>query len=129
MITAHPLIQVHLIAPQLLLWIAPTHHRDSILGDNRAWYRSGAAAHPFNAVRKTDSHPLFARATMFIMQTGERVLATLRAHEVELRRAGLRSLSLLGSLARGGTKTGSEIDLAAGGHENEITGVVQVDFQ
>ena len=73
--------------------------------------------------------PLFARATIFIMQTAERVLATLRAHEVELRQAGVRSLSLFGSLAHGETETGSEIDLAAGGHENEITGVVQVDFQ
>jgi predicted nucleotidyltransferase len=66
---------------------------------------------------------------MFIMQTAERFLATLRAHEVELRQAGLRSLSLFGSLARGGTKTGSDIDLAAGGYHNEITGIVQLDFR
>jgi hypothetical protein len=31
MITAHSLIQVYLIAPQLLLWIALTHHGNSIL--------------------------------------------------------------------------------------------------
>jgi UTP:GlnB (protein PII) uridylyltransferase len=85
------------------------------------------SAHAFNGVRKRIP-TLFARATMFIMQTAERVLATLRAHEVELRQAGLRSLSLLGSLARGELKTGSDIDLAAGGHENEITGIVQLDF-
>jgi hypothetical protein len=34
MITAHPLIQVHLIAPQLLLWIALAHHGDIILATN-----------------------------------------------------------------------------------------------
>src|ERR1700724_3621401 len=49
-----------------------------VSSDNRAWYRSGAAAPPVNAVRKRIP-PLFARATMFIMQTAERVLATLRA--------------------------------------------------
>jgi hypothetical protein len=48
------------------------------LGDNRAWYRSGAAARQLNAVRKRIP-TLFARATMFIMQTAERFLATLRA--------------------------------------------------
>jgi hypothetical protein len=98
------------------------------LGDNRAWYRSGAAARPFNAVRKRIP-TLFARATMFIMQTAERFLATLRAHEVELRQAGLRFLSLFGSLTRGERKTGSNIDLAAEGYHNEITGIVQLDFR
>src|ERR1700759_5043360 len=34
MITAHPLIQVHLIAPQLLLWIALPHHGDIMLATN-----------------------------------------------------------------------------------------------
>src|SRR5271167_3794441 len=34
MITAHPLIQVYLIAPQLLLWIALAHHGDSILASS-----------------------------------------------------------------------------------------------
>jgi predicted nucleotidyltransferase len=57
--------------------------------------------------------PLFARATMFVMHTAERVIATLRAHEAELRQAGLRSLSLFGSVARGETETDSDIDLAA----------------
>jgi predicted nucleotidyltransferase len=37
----------------------------------------------------------------------------LRAHEAELRQAGLRSLSLFGSVARGETETDSDIDLAA----------------
>jgi uncharacterized protein len=50
---------------------------------------------------------------MFVMQTAERVIATLRAHEEELRQAGLRSLSLFGSVARGETETDSNIDLAA----------------
>ena len=47
------------------------------------------------------------------MQTAKRVIATLRAHESELRESGLRSLSLFGSLARGETEIGSDIDLAA----------------
>jgi predicted nucleotidyltransferase len=50
---------------------------------------------------------------MFVMHTAERVIATLRAHEEELRQAGLRSLSLFGSLARGETEMDSDIDLAA----------------
>ena len=47
------------------------------------------------------------------MYTVERAIATLRAHEGELRQAGLRSLSLFGSVARGVTEMDSDIDLAA----------------
>ncbi len=47
------------------------------------------------------------------MDKAERVIATLRAHEAELRQAGLRSLSLFGSVARGETESDSDIDLAA----------------
>jgi predicted nucleotidyltransferase len=47
------------------------------------------------------------------MHTAERVIATLRAHEAESRRAGLQSVSLLGSVARGETESDSDIDLAA----------------
>src|SRR5271165_5679666 len=65
------------------------------------------------AKRVNEFSPLFSRATMFLMKTAERVISTLRAHEAELRRAGLRSLSLFGSVARGETETGSDIDLAA----------------
>ena len=50
---------------------------------------------------------------MFVMHTAERVIATLREHEEELHQAGLRSLSLFGSLARGETEMDSDIDLAA----------------
>jgi predicted nucleotidyltransferase len=50
---------------------------------------------------------------MFVMYTADRVIATLRAHEAELRQAGLRSLSLFGSIARGETETDSDVDLAA----------------
>jgi len=41
------------------------------------------------------------------------VIATLRAHEAELRRTGIRRLSLFGSVARGDAEAGSDIDLAA----------------
>jgi uncharacterized protein len=47
------------------------------------------------------------------MLTAERVLAILRAHQSELRHAGLRSLSLFGSLARGEAAADSDIDLVA----------------
>ena len=39
------------------------------------------------------------------------VIATLRAHEAELRRAGIRHLSLFGSVARGDAEIGSDVDL------------------
>jgi len=43
----------------------------------------------------------------------DRVIATLRAHEAELRRAGIRHLSLFGSVARGDAEATSDVDLAA----------------
>ena len=54
----------------------------------------------------------------------ERVIATLRAHEVELRAAGIRRLSMFGSVARGDAagkmnfylaalEADSDVDLAA----------------
>jgi predicted nucleotidyltransferase len=43
----------------------------------------------------------------------DHVIATLRAHEAELRQAGVRRLSLFGSVARGDAAEDSDIDLAA----------------
>jgi predicted nucleotidyltransferase len=43
----------------------------------------------------------------------EQVIATLRAHEAELRQAGIRRLSLFGSVARGDAEADSDVDLAA----------------
>jgi predicted nucleotidyltransferase len=43
----------------------------------------------------------------------EQVIATLRAHEAELRKAGIRRLSLFGSVARGDAEADSDVDLAA----------------
>ncbi len=43
----------------------------------------------------------------------ERVIAALRAHEAELRDAGVRRLSLFGSVARGDEHADSDVDLAA----------------
>ena len=43
----------------------------------------------------------------------DHVIATLRAHEAELRQAGIRHLSLFGSVARGDAAEDSDIDLAA----------------
>jgi predicted nucleotidyltransferase len=42
----------------------------------------------------------------------ERIIGALRAHEVELRRAGISSLSLFGSFARGDAEAAGDIDLA-----------------
>jgi predicted nucleotidyltransferase len=50
---------------------------------------------------------------MSTTDTAERVIATLRAHEAELRRAGIRHLSLFGSVARGDAAADSDVDLAA----------------
>jgi predicted nucleotidyltransferase len=47
------------------------------------------------------------------MNLADHVIATLRAHEVELRHAGIRHLSLFGSVARGDAAEDSDIDLAA----------------
>lgn len=41
------------------------------------------------------------------------VLATLRAHEAELRQAGIRRLALFGSVARGDAGSDSDVDLVA----------------
>jgi uncharacterized protein len=43
----------------------------------------------------------------------EHVIATLRAHETELRQAGIRRLSLFGSVARDDANVDSDVDLAA----------------
>jgi predicted nucleotidyltransferase len=39
------------------------------------------------------------------------IIATLRAHEDELREAGVTSLSLFGSFARGGAQAASDVDV------------------
>ncbi len=48
-----------------------------------------------------------------ITHLAEHVIGVLRAHEAELRRAGIRHLSLFGSVARGDAEANSDIDLAA----------------
>ncbi len=42
----------------------------------------------------------------------DHVIATLRAHQAALRAAGVRHLSLFGSVARGEADGGSDVDLA-----------------
>jgi uncharacterized protein len=51
--------------------------------------------------------------TLTTTDLAESVLGILRAHEAELRRAGIRHLSLFGSVARGDAEPGSDVDLAA----------------
>jgi predicted nucleotidyltransferase len=45
--------------------------------------------------------------------TPEEVVSALQAHEVELRQAGIRQLSLFGSVARGSASHDSDVDLLA----------------
>jgi predicted nucleotidyltransferase len=54
---------------------------------------------------------IFAEANMQTDALAETILATLRAHRDELRAAGLRHLSLFGSVARGEAGSESDIDL------------------
>ncbi len=46
------------------------------------------------------------------MDLRENLVATLRAHEAELRAAGIGALSLFGSVARHEERQGSDVDLA-----------------
>lgn len=50
--------------------------------------------------------------TTTTIDLAEHVIATLRAHEAELRQAGIRRLSLFGSVARGDADAESDVDLA-----------------
>lgn len=52
-------------------------------------------------------------STTTTTSTAEDVIATLRAHEAELRRTGIRHLSLFGSVARGNATADSDVDLVA----------------
>ncbi len=42
----------------------------------------------------------------------ESMIATLRSHETELRQAGVRRLSLFGSVARGDAEADSDVDIS-----------------
>lgn len=53
----------------------------------------------------------------------EQVIATLRAHEAELREAGIRRLSVFGSVARNEGRPDSDIDLAV-----ELDPVARMDL-
>jgi uncharacterized protein len=68
-------------------------------------------SHP--AARQSCYHPAMS-AVLPTTRTAlaDHVLATLRAHEAELRAAGIRRLSLFGSVARGDDAAGSDVDLA-----------------
>jgi hypothetical protein len=52
-------------------------------------------------------------STIGAADQAEHVLVALRAHEAELRSAGIRRLSLFGSVARGDAEASSDVDLAA----------------
>ena len=52
-------------------------------------------------------------STTAVTDVADYVIATLQAHEEELRRAGIRRLSFFGSVARGDAEADSDVDLAA----------------
>jgi predicted nucleotidyltransferase len=76
-------------------------HHPSNLGDAAA--KAAAYANVWSGV------PMSTTASTL----AEHVVTTLRAHEAELRRAGIRRLSLFGSVARGDAEVDSDVDLAA----------------
>ena len=49
-------------------------------------------------------------STMSATDSAEHMIATLRAHAAELRHAGIRHLSLFGSIARGDAGIDSDVD-------------------
>jgi predicted nucleotidyltransferase len=51
-------------------------------------------------------------SSLTTVDLAERVIAELRAREQDLRRAGVRRISLFGSVARGEAEAGSDVDLA-----------------
>lgn len=56
----------------------------------------------------------------------EQVIVILRAHESELKRAGVTHLSLFGSTVRGDRRSGSDIDLLAALDENRRLSLLDV---
>jgi uncharacterized protein len=56
----------------------------------------------------------------------DEVLATLRAHEQELRAAGIKRLSLFGSVARGDASPNSDVDLAVELDRDARIGLVEL---
>jgi uncharacterized protein len=56
------------------------------------------------------------------MMQREQILARLRAHEAELRQAGVTSLALFGSVARGEADAGSDVDVVIGLSDEAASG-------
>ena len=56
----------------------------------------------------------------------DEIIASLRAHESELRRVGIRQLSLFGSVARGQANAESDIDLVAELEPNANVGLFRL---
>ena len=62
----------------------------------------------------------------------DQVIATLRAHEQELRAVGIVRLALFGSTARGDAQAGSDIDLLAafdGARQLSLLDVIGIEAQ
>lgn len=66
----------------------------------------------------------------FFLMNCDEVISALRAHEPELRAAGVVRLSLFGSVARGEAGAASDIDLLAAfddAHELSLLDVIEVE--
>jgi uncharacterized protein len=59
----------------------------------------------------TRSYPAIKRRRRALVDTRDHVVATLQAHEAELRASGIRGLALFGSTARGEDRPDSDVDL------------------
>ena len=56
----------------------------------------------------------------------ERVISTLRAHESELKNAGILRLSLFGSTARNESNSSSDVDLLAAFDANRLLSLLDI---
>jgi predicted nucleotidyltransferase len=66
---------------------------------------------PDDFLRGTRSYPAIKRRRGALVDTRDHVVATLQAHEAELRASGIRGLALFGSTARGDDRPDSDVDL------------------
>jgi uncharacterized protein len=92
-------IQVKMLA---LAWTVP-------MPDGTTAFRP-ARVPRFHAILRSKAARIMSTTTTTDLV--QRIVATLQALETELRRAGIRDLSLFGSFARGDADAASDVDLA-----------------
>ena len=60
------------------------------------------------------------------METSDRVVAAIQAHEPELRAAGIHALSIFGSVARGEEQADSDVDVVVSLDPDAHVGLVRL---